>query len=132
MRGCRFEARHTAEQPGAGLIGGGDFDCVSVQVWPCLILVGGGYTGPLAADPRQQVLVMGVAALLNFEDPRVRLIGHFRQNQQVVAAAGLGRLPLITVLVEARKYDVVPGDSADPVFPNRRLDGSDAEFGCGF
>ena len=29
---CRFEAVHADEQPGAGLIGGGDFDCVSVQV----------------------------------------------------------------------------------------------------
>ena len=132
MRGWRFEARHTDEQPGAGLIGGGDFDCVNVQVWPRLILEESGYTGPRAADPRRQVLVLGVAALLNFEDPRVRLIGHFRQNQQVVAAAGLGRLPLITVLVEAREGDVVPGDPADPVFPNRRLDGSDPEFGCGF
>ncbi len=54
-----------------------------------------------AAAPRHQLRVLGVAALLNFEDPRVGLIRHFRQNQQVVAAEGLDRLPLITVLVEA-------------------------------
>ena len=57
MRGCRFEARHTAEQPVAGLIGGGDFDCVNVQVWPRLILEESGYTGPRAADPRRLLLL---------------------------------------------------------------------------
>ena len=54
-----------------------------------------------ADAPRHQLRVLGVAALQNFENREWALIRHYRQNQQVVAAEGLDRLPLITVLVEA-------------------------------
>ena len=111
---CRFEAVHAAEQPGAGLIGDRDFDGVSVQVWPRLILVGSGYTGRRRpAEFRRS----GSAS----DRP-------LSPEPTGVVSEGLGRLPLLTVLMEARKGDVVPGDPANLVFPNRRLDGSDPEF----
>ena len=61
-------------------------------------------------------------------DERVRLVGEFSESQQVVEAEAVRGLPLGLVAVEARKGDVVPGDAADLVFPNGRLDGSDPEF----
>ena len=126
---CRFEAVHANQRPGMSLVGGRDFDGVSVHIWPRVLLVGSGYTDRRS---RRQLLVLGVAALLNSEDPRVRLIGHFRQNQQVVAAEGLGRLPLLTVLVEARKGDGVAGAPFGIIGPDGSLDGADADFREGF
>ena len=65
-------------------------------------------------------------------DERVRLVGEFGESQQVLEAEAVRGLPLRTLAVDARKGDVVPGDPADLVLPNGRLDGSDPEFRCGF
>ena len=81
---------------------------------------------------QHRLLLLGAVTPLKFEDLRVRLIGHFRQDQQVVATEGLCRLPLLAIFVEARKGDVMLGESTDLVFPNGRLDGSDPEFRDGF
>ena len=51
------------------LIGGQDFDCVSVTGWPWPISM---ESGGRAAAPR--LLFLGAATLLKFEDLRVRLI----------------------------------------------------------
>ena len=59
---------------------------------------------------------------------RVRLIGKLGEGEQVLEAVAVRGLPLVLVAVDARKGDVVPGDPADLVFPNGRLDGSDPEF----
>ena len=70
--------------------------------------------------------------LLKLEDARVGLIGHFRKQQQVVATETLRALPLIAVLVEAGKGDIVPRAVVSFVQPNRSLDATDAEFRDGF
>ena len=59
---------------------------------------------------------------------RVCLVGELGEGEQVVEAEALRGLPLVAVAIDARKGDVVPGDAADLVFPNGRLDGSDPEF----
>ena len=65
-------------------------------------------------------------------DERVRLVGELGNGEQVVESEAVRGLPLALVTVDARKGDVVPGDAADLVFPNGRLDGSDPEFCDGF
>ena len=65
-------------------------------------------------------------------DERVRLVGKLGEDEQVLEAEAVRGLPLTLVAVDPRKGDVVPGDAADLVFPNGRLDGSDPEFRCGF
>ena len=65
-------------------------------------------------------------------DERVRLVDEPGEHEQVLEAVAVRGLPLALVAVEARKGDVVPGDAADLVSPNGRLDGSDPEFRCGF
>ena len=56
------------------LVGGMDFDCVSVTVWPCRILL---ESGGRSRHSRCRLL-LGFGTFLKFEDPRVRLIGYFR------------------------------------------------------
>ena len=67
---------------------------------------------------------MGTATLLKFEDPRVSLIGHFRQDQQVVAIEGLCRLPLLTVLVEVGEGDGVADATFGVVWRDGSLEGA--------
>ena len=66
--------------------------------------------------------------LLKLEDARVDLIGHFRQQQQVVATEALRALPFLAVLVETGEGDVVPRAAFGSVRPNRRLDATDADL----
>ena len=63
---------------------------------------------------------------------RVCLVGEPGNGEQVAETEALSGLPLAPVGVDPRKGDVVPGDAADLVLPNGRLDGSDPEFRCGF
>ena len=45
----------------------------------------------------------------------MRLVGKLDEHEQVVEAKALRGLPLLTIAVDARKGDVVPGDAADIV-----------------
>ena len=63
---------------------------------------------------------------------RVCPVGELGNGEQVAETEALSGLPLAPVAVEAREGNVVPGDAADLVLPNGRLDGSDPEFRCGF
>ena len=65
--------------------------------------------------------------LLKLEDTRVGLIGHFGEQQQVVATEALRALPLIAVLVETGEGDIVPRAAVGSVRPNRSLDATDAD-----
>ena len=75
-----------------------------------------------AAAPRHRLLLLGAAALLKFEDPRVRLIGHLRQDQEVVTTEGLCRLALFTVLVEVGEADGVADAAFGVIGPDGSLD----------
>ena len=63
---------------------------------------------------------------------RVCLVGELGNGEQVAETEALSGLPLAPAGVDPRKGDVGPGDAADLIFPNGRLDGSDPEFRCGF
>ena len=52
-------------------------------------------------------------------DERVRLVGELGNSEQVVEAEAVSGLPLVGVAVDARKADVVMGDTAGLVFPKR-------------
>ena len=84
------------------------------------------------AAPRCRLRLLGLAALLKFEHPRVRLIGRFRQDQEVVTTEGLCRLPLLAIFVEAGEGDGVAGAAFDVVGLDGSLDGADADFRKGF
>ena len=53
----------------------------------------------------------------------MRLIGHLRQQQKIVAPEALGGLPVVAVGVEPRKGDVVPRLIGGAVPPDRGFDG---------
>lgn len=63
-------------------------------------------------------------------DPGVGLIGDFGENEEFVAPEAVGGLPLVTVavFVDAADSDVMPSGLAQVVFPDARLDGSDAKL----
>ena len=112
------------------LIDGPDFNCVSVTVWPYRTIAGKRRPGPLLS--RHRLLVLGAAALLKFEDPRVRLIGHLRQDQEVVTTEGMCRLPLLAIFVWAGEGEGVADAAYGVVRLDDSLDGADADFRDGF
>ena len=68
------------------------------------------------------------------EDPRVRRIRHFRQDEQIVAAKGLGGFPLVALFVEAAERDVVAHASFSVVALDGGFDGAEPDLvgGAGF
>ena len=94
------------------------------------MLGGGGPLGPGAGFRCQRLGRFGRSGGLGVAlgNERVRLIGDLGKGEQVVEAEALRGLPLALVAVETREGDVVPGESADLVFPNGRLDGSGPDF----
>ena len=69
--GCATRGVPGDELRSVSVIGGQDFDCVSVTGWPWPISM---ESGGRAAAPR--LLFLGAATLLKFDDLRVRLIAH--------------------------------------------------------
>jgi len=93
--------------------------------------MGGGMDPPPAELWRLIFLLRRLLTLLQLDNPGVGLIGDLGENQQVVAAEAVRRLPLpFRVAVALRESDVVAGALSSLIFPNRGLDGADPN-GCG-
>ena len=84
------------------LIDGPDFDCVNVTVWPARYCW---KAAARAAAPRPVTLPGCRPTLLRFEDARVRMMSHFREDPEVATTEGLCRHPVFTVLVGGGEDD---------------------------
>jgi hypothetical protein len=61
-------------------------------------------------------------------DPRVGVIRHFAQQQQVIAPEGIGGFPIVAVFVEAGEGDVVTNASFGVVSPDCGFDKAEPDL----
>ncbi|MBI5385580.1 MAG: hypothetical protein HZA90_12950 [Verrucomicrobia bacterium] len=66
------------------------------------------------------------------ENPGVRVIRHFAQQQEVVSPEGFGGLPLVAVFVEAVEGGVIANATFGVVSPDCGFDGAEPDFMDGF
>ena len=131
----RVKARVTSlgfpggERRSVSLIGSPDFDCVSVTVWPYPPLMESGGVGRRSPAP---VSPPGHPHLAEVRRSACTLIGHFRQDQEVVTTEGMCRLPLLAIFVWAGEGEGVADGAYGVVRLDDSLDGADADFRDGF
>ena len=117
------------EPRSVSLIGSPDFDCVSVAVLPYPPLMESGGVGRRFPAP---VTPPGRRHPSEVRRSACALIGHFRQDQEVVTSEGLCRLPLLAMFVGAGEGDGVADAAFGVVGLDDSLDGADADFRDGF